>query len=141
MDPAISFFSIDDPQNRLHYTDALYVEAIFTDFGQSGFELPLGHANFYPNWGTASQPGCTIDINGLCSHVIVTEFYAESINPANIFGATRCRDFNDILTRNCINSGASRRLGGEPVNDGASVPNSVFFLSTNAARPFAQGPR
>lgn len=85
--------------------------------------------------------GCGIDINGLCSHVIVTEFYAESINPANVFSATRCRDFNDIRSRNCVSSGAGRRLGGEPVNDGPSNPDSVFFLGTYAARPFAQGPR
>lgn len=89
-----------------------------------------------------SQPGCEgMDVGGFCSHMLANDFYVESINPANVFGATRCRDFDDIRTRNCVSSGQSRRLGGEPVFDGPSVPGSVFFLATHAARPFAQGPR
>lgn len=70
---------------------------------------------------------------------MASEFYTESINPANVFGAIRCSGFNDIRSRNCVPSGANRRLGGEPVMDGPSVPGSVFFLRTHAARPFAQG--
>lgn len=74
--------------------------------------------------------------------MLANEFYVESINPANVFGAIRCRDFNDIRIRNCVVSGTSRRLGGEPIGfGGPSVPGSVFFLTTDAARPFAQGPR
>lgn len=89
-----------------------------------------------------SQPGCEgNDAGGFCSHMLANDFYVESINPANIFGATRCRDFNDIRNRNCVASGPSRRLGGEPVFDGPSDPGSVYFLATHAARPFAQGPR
>lgn len=64
-----------------------------------------------------------------------------SINPANVFGAIRCRDFNDIVTRNCVISGPSRRMAGEPVVDGISEPGSIFFLTTNPTAPFAQGPR
>lgn len=59
----------------------------------------------------------------------------------NVFGATRCRDFNDITTRNCVSSGAGRRMGGEPVIDGTSAALSVFFLTTGATAPFAHGPR
>jgi len=142
LDPAGPLFSIDNPQDRVHHTDATYVEVIFTDMGQLAFEQPIGHANFYPNWGTA-QPSCeNNDAGGFCSHVLVNDFYIESINPVStFFGATRCRDFNDIRIRDCVASGESRRLGGEPVFDGPSVPGSVFYLTTNAQRPFAQGPR
>lgn len=65
----------------------------------------------------------------------------QSINPANVFGAIRCRDFNDIVQRTCVVSGASRHMAGEPVVDGISVPGSVFFLTTSPNSPFAQGPR
>ncbi|XP_037049497.1 lipase member H-like [Bradysia coprophila] len=141
IDPAGPLFSIDNPQDRVHHTDAVYVESILTDIDQLAFSMPIAHASFYPNWGT-SQPGCEgMDVGGFCSHMLANDFYVESINPANVFGATRCRDFNDIRTRNCVSSGQSRRLGGEPVFDGPSVPGSVFFLTTHAARPFAQGPR
>lgn len=65
----------------------------------------------------------------------------QSINPANVFGAIRCRDFNDIVTRNCVVAGVSRRMAGEPVVDGISAPGSIYFLTTNPDTPFAQGPR
>lgn len=56
LDPAGPLFSVDDPANRVHSTDAQYVESIVTDGGRLGFEHPVADANFYPNWGT-SQPG------------------------------------------------------------------------------------
>lgn len=65
----------------------------------------------------------------------------ESINPQHIFGAIRCRDLEDIRGRQCVVSGPGRRLGGEPVQDGPALVGSVYFLETNAATPFAQGPR
>jgi len=140
LDPAGPLFSLDDPSNRLHHTDANYVESIITDGGRLGFQHPIGHANFYPNWGT-SQPGCGPDLTGQCGHGLVRNFMAESINPANIFGATRCRGLDDIRDRNCVISGTSRRMGGEPVQDGPGIVGSVYFLTTNGQSPFAHGPR
>jgi len=136
MDPAGPLFSINSPNDRVHHTDATYVEVIYTDQGGLGFDEPLGHANFYPNFGS-NQPGCS---TGLCSHNIVEDFFEASINPANIFGARQCNSFNAIRFRTCITSGPSRRMGGEPVMDGTSAPNTVFVLHTNARSPFAQGP-
>lgn len=66
---------------------------------------------------------------------------AESINPVNVFGAIRCRGLDDIRDRNCVVSGAPRRMGGEPIMDGPGIVGSVYFLTTNENRPFAQGPR
>lgn len=42
---------MDRPEDRLHFTDADYVETQLTDIGRLGFSQPIGHANFYPNWG------------------------------------------------------------------------------------------
>ncbi|XP_037024546.1 lipase member H-like [Bradysia coprophila] len=139
-DPAGPLFSLDDPANRLHHTDANYVEAIITDGGRLGFQHPVAHSNFYPNWGTA-QPGCGPDITGQCGHDRASAFMVESINPVHIFGAIRCRGLDDIRERNCVVSGPSRRLGGEPIQDGPATAGSVYFLTTNAASPFAHGPR
>ncbi|XP_037036484.1 phospholipase A1 member A-like isoform X2 [Bradysia coprophila] len=139
LDPAGPLFSIDS-NDRLDHTDANHVEMMATDTEFLGFLRPLGHANFYANWGSR-QPGCEGEIAGICSHQIVAHFMVNSINPANVFGAIRCRDFNDIVTRNCVVSGPSRRMAGEPVVDGISAPGSIFFLTTNPTAPFAQGPR
>lgn len=51
LDPAGPLFSLDDPANRLHHTDAVYTECIVTDAGRLGFEHPVCDGNFYPNWG------------------------------------------------------------------------------------------
>ncbi len=50
LDPAGPLFSLDDPANRLHHTDANHVESIITDGGRLGFQHPIAHGNFYPNW-------------------------------------------------------------------------------------------
>lgn len=60
--------------------------------------------------------------------MLANEFYVESINPANIFGAIRCRDLNDIRTRNCVVSGESRRLGGEYFGSNFNVNILSIFL-------------
>lgn len=41
LDPAGPLFSLDDPANRLHHTDANYVESIITDAGRLGFMHPV----------------------------------------------------------------------------------------------------
>jgi hypothetical protein len=137
MDPAGPLFTVADSANRVHHTDAIHVENIVTDGGNLGFNDPIGHANFYPNWGV-NQPGCA---GSTCSHSRVEPLVQHSINMGNVFGATRCRNFADITTRNCVSSGAGRRMGGEPVIDGTSVALSCFFLTTGATAPFAHGPR
>lgn len=95
LDPAGPLFALADPLNRVDFTDANHVEVLATDIVFLGFEQPIGHATFYPNWGT-TQPGCEGETAGSCSHIIAAHFMVESINPARIFGAIRCRDFNDI---------------------------------------------
>jgi len=137
LDPAGPLFTVGDSANRVHFTDAVHVENIVTDAGNLGFSNPIGHANFYPNWGV-SQPGCA---GSACSHSRVNDFFQHSINMNNNFGATRCRGFNDITIRNCVSSGASSRMGGEPVIGGTIPSLTVFFLTTGASAPFAHGPR
>lgn len=51
LDPGGPLFSLDDPSNRIDYSDADYVEVHITDGGRLGFEHPVANATFYPNWG------------------------------------------------------------------------------------------
>lgn len=50
IDPAGPLFSFDNPQDRVHHTDAVYVESILTDIDQLAFSQPIAHASFYANW-------------------------------------------------------------------------------------------
>ena len=136
LDAALPLFSIDNPDGRTDAADALYVESIHTNAGLLGFDVPIGDANFYPNWGR-TQPGCGIDVSGNCAHARSHEFFAESITTTVGFWARRCREYNDILTQNCVSSGPDTRMGGEPLNTNA---HGVYWLSTGDAAPFALGP-
>ncbi|KAG5672839.1 hypothetical protein PVAND_002928 [Polypedilum vanderplanki] len=131
-DPAGPLFSAGDTVDRLATEDAIYTEAIHTNAGNLGFDEPITHSSFYPNWGS-SQPGCGIDLTGACAHERSNLFYAESVRSAR-FVARQCSGYQQILARNCPGIG-SGIMGGDI---GKSL-RGVFFLQTNSASPFAQG--
>lgn len=59
LDPALpGFHLLTTDKTRLDSTDALFVDIIHSCGGVLGFLQPLGSADFYPNAGTAVQPGC-----------------------------------------------------------------------------------
>ena len=82
LDPAgVEVYDVDDPQFRLDKSDAEFVTAIHTNFGEFsifpskdyfipkgpyGIERPLGHVDFYPNGGQL-QSGCQIFPSGIIS--------------------------------------------------------------------------
>jgi pancreatic triacylglycerol lipase len=119
--------------DRLDISDAEYTEAMHTNAGTLGFDLPITHVSFYPNWGS-SQPGCGVDIGGGCAHARSTTLYAESVN-SNRFVARQCASYDEIVAQNCPGTGVTGIMGG----DNAKSIRGVFFLTTNAASPFAQG--
>lgn len=45
---------------RLSYKDADFVDVYHTDAGYFGFTKPIGHVDFYPNYGK-DQPGCPLN--------------------------------------------------------------------------------
>lgn len=138
LDCALPMFSDKDSGNRLHSTDAIYVESIHTDAGRTGFYTPIGQASFYPNWGRP-QPGCGMDLVGSCGHGRAHQLYSESILSADGFWARQCSDHSAITGRNCpANPGIGyTKMGGEPLNSVGKT--GVFYLATNSASPFAQG--
>lgn len=63
LDPAKPLFeSLVNLENNkpeyLDWNDALFVDVIHTCAGTLGFVSAVGHVDFYPNGGTATQPGC-----------------------------------------------------------------------------------
>lgn len=52
LDPAMPGFSIGDPSVRLAASDATFVFIIHTNCRMLGFDYPLGHVDYYPNYGT-----------------------------------------------------------------------------------------
>lgn len=61
LDPAGPLFEMPPKSSkyRLSKEDAEFVDIIHTDGGIFGFKASIGHADFFPNGGTAIQPGCT----------------------------------------------------------------------------------
>lgn len=135
LDAALPLFNINNPGGRVALTDAYYVESLHTNAGLLGFDEPIGHANFYPNFGR-SQPGCGIDLSGNCAHGRAVHFFIESITTQTGFWSRQCRNYADITSGNCVSSGPDVRMGGEPLN---SSSRGVFWLQTGAASPFALG--
>lgn len=59
LDPAMPGFHVfASEKTRLDPTDAVFVDVIHSCAGVLGFLQPLGKVDFYPNGGTAVQPGC-----------------------------------------------------------------------------------
>lgn len=64
LDPArVPFENSTASEDRLYKDDAEVVAAIHTDGGKVGYLGPLGTIDFFPDGGSAVQPGCeTSDI-------------------------------------------------------------------------------
>lgn len=135
LDAARPLFSPDRPDQRLDVRDAEYVESFHTNIGTLGFDDPLGHASFYPNFGRR-QPGCGVDPAGGCAHGRSHRLFTESLNSEIGFYARQCRSFADVTRGSCVRAGPDMRMGGEPTDTGA---RGVFWLPTNSRSPFAKG--
>ncbi|XP_055919852.1 pancreatic triacylglycerol lipase-like [Eupeodes corollae] len=86
----ISRMTLFDPSNEethgefimppIDKTVAKFVDVIHTDAGGIGTTNSVGHVDFWPNNGTALQPGCPDKkLRRLCSHRKATAYWAESV--------------------------------------------------------------
>lgn len=57
LDPAKPLYENSGPKDRLHITDAIFVDVIHTNGDKNGLFKSLGHIDFFPNGGKV-QPNC-----------------------------------------------------------------------------------
>ncbi|KOC62000.1 Pancreatic lipase-related protein 1, partial [Habropoda laboriosa] len=134
LDPAEPNFLLSGPDGRVSAEDAAFVEVIHTNGGLEGFLNALGHADFFPNGGSA-QKGCIVDIGGSCSHLRSVQYYAESINSKVGFVAKSCSSYQNYTLGLC-DSNPDGLMGGAEPN---FKLKGKYYLNTNGQSPFAKG--
>nr|CAD7448806.1 unnamed protein product [Timema bartmani] len=112
----VTGFSNIPTEDHLNSDDASFVEVIHTCSGLLGWVEPLGHADFYPNGGSPPQPGCVLDVTGVCSHARSFEYFAESIITTAGFQGEMCANWLTYETGAC--SGNTRALMGDKTPTG-----------------------
>ncbi|XP_072933643.1 pancreatic lipase-related protein 2-like [Epargyreus clarus] len=120
--------------------DAGFVDIMHTDGGGFGAPASTGHADFWPNHGTAKQPGClplTVPLTAedFCSHWRSWRFWAEAVEGGK-FLARRCSDYDTFLRGRCRN--APLVIMGIETD---TTLRGNFYLRTAAQEPFALGER
>ncbi|XP_066901536.1 lipase member I-like [Halyomorpha halys] len=144
LDPALPLFHIHQKIGRLDAGDANFVDVIHTDGGVFGFEVAIGHADFFPNGGKPAQPGCKIEsvihtgkLNEFvaCSHNRAWRFYAESVKNPYAFPAYECHDYHAFQAGLCPPKGKQAYMGylADPSLRG------TFFLDTLSNEPYGYG--
>lgn len=154
LDPAYPLFSKSKHDERLSYTDADYVQVIHTSIGQLSIPYPMGHADFYPNYGRG-QPGCSKNnyqgsvnllemqhiklasvfiTTGFCSHTRAHHLFVESLL-RNCFLATKCGSYEEIKNKNCTSSGPNVFMGGE-VDQLLKATEGIYYLPTHSEQPY-----
>ncbi|XP_019558013.3 pancreatic triacylglycerol lipase [Aedes albopictus] len=138
LDPAGPLFTTNS-SDGLNRQDAQYVEMVSTNARILGSYSPLGAANFYVNGGL-DQPGCGMDLFGICSHSRSWMYFEETITTGAGFRGVRCATFEDFKAGKCNAEGSTTavRMGGEPSNHGRGV-EGVYLVQTNSQAPFAKG--
>ncbi|XP_052873226.1 pancreatic lipase-related protein 2-like [Anopheles cruzii] len=134
LDPASINFFQDEPESRLSTDDAAYVEVVHSNTQLSGYPAPLGHVDFYMNYGR-KQPGCKTDV---CSHGRSIEYFIESLtNTTKGFWGVSCYDYAEIKSRSCYNIKQQALMGGEYRQK--NVTAGVYTVETLSEAPYAMG--
>ncbi|EDW16123.2 lipoprotein lipase [Drosophila mojavensis] len=142
LDPALPFFRYAQEKERLSRNDASYVEVLHTSVGSYGFDRPLGHVDFYANWGS-QQPGCFWHE---CSHWRAFALFKESLE-GTVFEARGCQPSEwQQLTRHkrCPQPTGSRlHMGGDLGTlsmEQLAQREGVYYFETQARPPYDMGP-
>ncbi|XP_063812408.1 lipase member I [Pseudophryne corroboree] len=106
LDPAGPLYNGKPPEDRLHYTDAKFVDVIHSDTDGLGYKETLGHIDFYPNGGT-DQPGCPRTILSgseyfKCDHQRSVFLYISSLNDTCSIFTFPCGDYRDYRIGKCL---------------------------------------
>ncbi|XP_054743563.1 endothelial lipase [Anastrepha obliqua] len=135
LDPAKPLFITVGNDRRLSKDDADFVDVIHTDVMGRGLMYPMGHIDFYPNFGYV-QPGCEVEAEpGSCNHDRAPRFYAESINSKHEFWSSQCPNWLYFVLNLC-NVNSNDAMMGYYVDKSLS---GQYFLKTSNSTPFALG--
>ncbi|KZC09780.1 Pancreatic triacylglycerol lipase [Dufourea novaeangliae] len=135
LDPALpGFHLLTTDKTRLDSTDALFVDVIHSCGGVLGYLQPIGSVDFYPNGGTAIQPGCccVAEVVEACSHGRSYVYFTESINPKMTFVGKKCNTWDQFMGNNCSHSDSA--VMGEYVD---KTTTGTYFLKTRSEAPYA----
>ena len=135
LDPALpGVHLLTSDKTRLDSTDASFVDIIHSCGGVLGYLQPLGSVDFYPNAGTAVQPGCCCvpEVKEACSHGRAYVYFTESIVSKTGFTAKKCNTWDQFMGGNCNQSDTA--LMGEHVS---KVATGTYFLKTRSETPYA----
>ncbi|CAH2244753.1 jg5590 [Pararge aegeria aegeria] len=139
LDPARPLFELPimPPDYRLDKTDADFVDIIHTCGGVFGYRRSYGHADFYPNNGMPTQPGCggVRQILHACSHGRSHDYFEESIGYTSEGGfiAYACESWENFEKGECENNQTtSMGYPADPKNTGN------FYLRTRNESKYAE---
>ncbi|XP_017031272.2 lipoprotein lipase [Drosophila kikkawai] len=141
LDPALPFFRYAQEKERLAPGDADYVEVLHTSVGSYGFDRPLGHADFYANWGS-QQPGCFWNE---CSHWRAFMLFAESLlrdqNTGFVSRGCQADEWNQLtrFQRCPTDTGISQTMGGDLANASTEFlaqRQGVYYFQTSDQPPY-----
>ncbi|XP_028040615.1 inactive pancreatic lipase-related protein 1 isoform X1 [Bombyx mandarina] len=141
LDPAFPAFYPDGVMmEHVNAKDAEFVDVIHTDAGGYGAPVRTGTADFWPNGGKSTQPGCPrfapipLSDDNLCSHWRSWRFYAESVRNPEAFPASPAESFSKFKDNPTPELG----LVYMGFNCDHSAKGS-YYLTTNGKTPFGKG--
>ncbi|XP_046388394.1 pancreatic lipase-related protein 2-like [Ischnura elegans] len=137
LDPALPFFASLRRSWKLDASDADFVDVIHTNSGVFGKIEATGHVDFYVNGGR-TQPACATANNiQLCSHVLSTYYFAESVDKKSPgFYGLSCPSYFLYVVGFCTPSAELYTMMGEYCPKSA---RGIFIVPTAENPPFALG--
>lgn len=164
LDPAGPLFTLPavvSTDYRLDASDAQFVQVLHTSGGTLGVSVKSGHADFYPNGGTAPQRNCNsfLQLNDVtntskfrfswniskishkyrfsstdpiaCSHSTAAVFFKQSMNPAYPFVGYNCDSYWSYSRGHC-----SRNRSGRFGVHSQRISRGDFYFDTYSQKPY-----
>ncbi|KNC24335.1 hypothetical protein FF38_04620 [Lucilia cuprina] len=139
LDPALPLFRYENVNERLDLRDAEYVEVLHTSVGSYGYDHPLGHVDFYINYGY-NQPGCFFNE---CSHFRAFQVFAQTLRNELLMGSECLGEmwWDMIKHKRCLREmGRSLKIGVEGMTANEMVlRRGLYYVITNAQPPYKVG--
>lgn len=136
LDPAFPLFPYENIKERVDRTDAEYVEVLHTSVGSYGYDRPLGHVDFYVNFGS-SQPGCYFKE---CSHFRAFQIFSQSLWQEQLEGLGCSPEmWQDMIRfKRCPKeTGVKLTMTPEMANVTAlKTRRGVYYLLTSSQAPY-----